>query len=115
MSRDLTFVLLGVACALLIVLMISFASRPRVFAQYLRLLTGIRITPSEVRRVFGERGRAGVRELFLDLLIREDLAEEGVASPDDAPHRPVVLDLDEERERTASGIHVIPPEPDSDD
>jgi len=115
MSRDLTFVLLGVACALLIVLIISFASRSRVFAQYLRLLTGIQITPSEVQRVYSERGRAGVRELFLDLLIREDLAEEGVATPDAAPHRPVVLELDEERERTASGIHIIPEESESGD
>ncbi|HSM13720.1 MAG TPA: hypothetical protein VLA66_06600 [Thermoanaerobaculia bacterium] len=115
MSRDLNFVLLGVATVLLVVLLVSFASRPRVFSQYLRLLTGIRVTPSEIKRVYAERGRAGVRELFLDLLIREDLAEEGVASPDAEPHQPVALELDEERERTASGVHVLPetpPDPD---
>jgi hypothetical protein len=99
MFHGLTFVLLGFAAALLVLLIISFSSRSRVFSQYLKLLTGIRISPSEVRRVFRESGRSGVRELFLDLLIREDLAEDGVASPDDSPHKPVALDLDERRER----------------
>ena len=101
MSRDLNFALLAVACALLIVLIVSFASRPRMFAQYLRLLTGIRITPAEIRRVHRQRGRAGVRELFLDLLIREDLNETGVATPDAEPHLPAAIDLDETRSRRA--------------
>jgi hypothetical protein len=101
MSRDLTFLLVGFAAALLVLLVISFSSRPRVFAQYLRLLTGIRVTPAEVRQVHKKLGRAGVRELFLDLLIREDLAEEGVASPDAPPHKPAAIDLDETRERQA--------------
>jgi hypothetical protein len=99
MPGDLNFALLAVACALLVVLVVSFASRPRMFAQYLRLLTGIRITPAEIRRVHSQHGRAGVRELFLDLLIREDLNETGVATPDDQPHLPAALDLDETRER----------------
>ncbi len=101
MFHGLTFVLLGFAASLLVLLVISFSSRARVFSQYLRLLTGIRISPAEVRRVHRESGRAGVRELFLDLLIREDLAEGGVASPEDEPHRPVALDLDERRQRDA--------------
>ena len=76
-----TFILLAGAVGLLLLLVVSFASRPRVFSQYLRAMTGIVVSPSEVRRVFKERGRAGVRELFLDLLIREDLREGGVDKP----------------------------------
>ena len=76
-----TFILLGCAVVLLLLLVVSFASRPRVFSQYLQALTGIAISPAEVRRVFKQRGRAGVRELFLDLLIREDLREGGVDKP----------------------------------
>jgi hypothetical protein len=76
-----TFVLLAGAVGLLLLLVVSFGSRPRVFSQYLRAMTGISVSPGEVRRVFRERGRAGVRELFLDLLIREDLREGGVDKP----------------------------------
>jgi hypothetical protein len=101
MSRDLTLALLAVACALMLVLIVSFASRPRMFAQYLRLLTGIRITPAEIRRVHRKHGRAGVRELFLDLLIREDLNETGVATPDAEPRLPAAIELDETRNRRA--------------
>jgi len=81
MTFDSTFVLLGCAVVLLLLLVVSFASRPRVFSQYLRTMTGIAVSPGEVRRVFRERGRSGVRELFLDLLIREDLREGGVDKP----------------------------------
>jgi hypothetical protein len=76
-----TFILLGSAVVLLLLLVVSFASRPRVFSQYLRTMTGISVSSSEIRRVFKKSGRAGVRELFLDLLIREDLREEGVDRP----------------------------------
>ena len=76
-----TFILLGCAVVLLLLLVVSFGSRPRVFSQYLRTMTGIAVSPGEIRRVFKQRGRAGVRELFLDLLIREDLREEGVDRP----------------------------------
>jgi hypothetical protein len=81
MAWNATLVLLACAVGLLLLLVVSFASRPRVFSQYLRTMTGIVISPGEVRRVFKERGRAGVRELFLDLLIREDLRESGVDKP----------------------------------
>jgi hypothetical protein len=81
MRWDPTFVLLGCAVVMLLLLVVSFASRPRVFSQYLRALTGISVSPGEVRRVYKMRGRAGVRELFLDLLIREDLREGGVDKP----------------------------------
>jgi hypothetical protein len=81
MTWNPTFILLGCAVVLLLLLVVSFASRPRVFSQYLRTMTGIAVSPGEIRRVFKQRGRAGVRELFLDLLIREDLREEGVDRP----------------------------------
>jgi hypothetical protein len=63
------------AGVLLVILVISFRSRAVVFCQYLEAMTGIRLVPSDVRRVFRERGRDGVREFFLDLIIREDLKQ----------------------------------------
>jgi len=63
------------ATVLLLILIISFRSRAVVFCQYLEAMTGIRLRPADVRRVFSEQGRNGVRELFLDLIIREDLKE----------------------------------------
>lgn len=92
-----TFILIGFTVLLLALLVVSFASRPRVFSQYLRAMTGIAITPREVRRVFKQRGRTGVRELFLDLLIREDLREEGVARPDAKPGKPIAFEIDAAR------------------
>lgn len=94
-----TFILLGCAVVLLILLVVSFASRPRVFSQYLRAMTGIRVTPSEIRRIFKQRGRTGVRELFLELLIREDLREDGVARPDAKAARPVAFEIDAARKQ----------------
>jgi hypothetical protein len=67
---------------LLVILVISFRARAVVFCQYLETMTGIRLRPADVRRVFRLRGRNGVRELFLDLLIREDLKEGPIAVPD---------------------------------
>lgn len=69
------------AVILVIILVISFRSRARVFCQYLELMTGIELTPQEVKKIFRLRGKAGVRELFLDLLIREDL-KAGPISPE---------------------------------
>jgi hypothetical protein len=60
---------------LLLILIISFRSRAVVFCQYLEAMTGIALKPSDVRRVYKERGKDGVREFFLDLIIREDLKE----------------------------------------
>ena len=71
------------AVVLLLMPIVSFRSRAVVFCQYLEAMTGIRLEPSEVRRVYGERGRNGVRELFLDLIIREDLKEGPVEIPED--------------------------------
>lgn len=70
------------AGVLLLILIISFRSRAVVFCQYLEAMTGISLKPSDVRRVYRERGREGVRELFLDLIIREDLKEGPIDIPD---------------------------------
>ena len=76
------------AVVLLLILIISFRSRAVVFCQYLEAMTGIRLRPSDVRRVFDQSGKNGVREMFLDLIIREDLKEGPVAIPDDGEPRP---------------------------
>src|SRR5437763_5781880 len=73
--------LLFAAALLILILIISFASRAIVFCQYLRTMTGIVLKPSDVRRVYRERGRDGVRELFLDLIIREDLKNGPIEIP----------------------------------
>jgi len=72
---------------LLVLLIVSFTSRSRVFTEYLRLMTGIRLSPREVSRVFRHRGRPGVREMFLDLIIREDLRDSPRITPDTPPSR----------------------------
>ena len=74
----------SLAIVLLVILIVSFRSRAVVFCQYLDAMTGIRLKPAEVRRVFRERGREGVRELFLNLIIREDLKEGPLQIPGDA-------------------------------
>ena len=73
---------------LLLILVISFRSRAVVFCQYLEAMTGIRLKPSDVRRVYREKGANGVRELFLDLIIREDL-KEGPLDPEESQSRKV--------------------------
>jgi hypothetical protein len=73
---------LSFATVLLLILVISFRSRAKVFCQYLETMTGIRLEPADVRRVFRQDGQNGVRELFLDLIIREDL-KEGPIVPDE--------------------------------
>jgi hypothetical protein len=67
---------------LLAILVISFRSRAIVFCQYLHTMTGIKLDPAEVKRVFEERGRNGVRELFLELIIKEDLQGGPLAIPE---------------------------------
>ena len=71
------------AGVLLLILIVSFRSRAVVFCQYLEAMTGISLKPSDVRRVYREKGRNGVRELFLDLIIREDLKEGPIGIPED--------------------------------
>ncbi len=72
----------GGAVLLLFLLIVSFRSRSYVFCQYMKAMTGIRLRPSEVRRAFKTGGREGVREMFLDLIIREDLKDGPVSIPD---------------------------------
>jgi len=71
------------ACGvLLFLLVISFRSRSTVFCQYLKTMTGISLAPRDVTRQFKKGGQEGVRELFLDLIIREDLKQGPVAIPE---------------------------------
>ncbi|HKD17858.1 MAG TPA: hypothetical protein VKG23_08310 [Thermoanaerobaculia bacterium] len=77
-------VVLGGAALLIVLLIVSFRSRSYVFCQYLKTMTGIALRPSEVRRAFKSGGREGVRDLFLDLIIREDLKHGPTAIPDSA-------------------------------
>ena len=72
------------ALLLLGILFISFRSRAVVFCQYLKKMTGIELSPKEVRRVYAEKGDEGVRELFLDLIIREDLKTTAREIPQEA-------------------------------
>lgn len=72
--------LVAFAVILLAILVISFRSRAVVFCQYLEAMTGVRLSPGEVRRVFRASGKNGVREMFLDLLIRQDFEEAGPIS-----------------------------------
>jgi hypothetical protein len=74
--------LLSVAFVLVMLLVISFRSRSYVFCQYLKTMTGIRLKPREVRAAHRVGGKQGVRELFLDLIIREDLKQGPVVIPD---------------------------------
>ncbi|MBV9497471.1 MAG: hypothetical protein JOZ54_24760 [Acidobacteria bacterium] len=76
------WLLLAFALVLLALLVASFRSRAIVFCQYLRTMTGIELQPSLVRRVYRESGKEGVRELFLDLIIQEDL-KEGPMNPEE--------------------------------
>ena len=69
--------LLGFAVLLLVILVVSFRSRAIVFCQYLKAMTGIELKPRQVRTVFKAQGQDGVRELFLDLIIKEDLRQTG--------------------------------------
>jgi hypothetical protein len=71
------------ALVLLAILIISFRSRAVVFCQYLEAMTGIKLSPSDVRREFKAHGRNGVREMFLELIIREDLKEGPIVIPEE--------------------------------
>ena len=73
------FIFAGV---LLAILVISFRFRAVVFCQYLERMTGITLKPAEVKQAFHDRGQTGVREMFLDLIIREDLKEGPLPVPD---------------------------------
>jgi hypothetical protein len=74
---------LAFALVLLVILVISFRSRAVVFCQYLKAMTGISLSPSDVRRIHKESGKSGVREMFLDLIIRQDLKDGPLRVPGD--------------------------------
>ncbi|MFI5180504.1 MAG: hypothetical protein ACHQPI_03850 [Thermoanaerobaculia bacterium] len=79
---------LAFATLLLFILIVSFRSRAIVFCQYLKAMTGVELKPKDVRRVFKSEGQDGVRSLFLDLIIREDLKEGPLQIPEGAPRPP---------------------------
>ena len=83
------------AVILLVILVVSFRSRAVVFCQYLQAMTGIRLRPADVRRVFNASGKNGVREMFLDLIIREDLKEGPMEIPDEQKGEVVAEPKDE--------------------
>jgi len=72
---------LAFALLLLAILIISFRSRAVVFCQYLQTMTGVKLRPSDVRRVYREGGADAVRAYFLDLIIREDLKQGPLTIP----------------------------------
>lgn len=74
---------LTIVAALLLILLASFLLRAKVFCQYLHQMTGIELSPSEVKEAFRGRGRDGVRELLLDRTIRADLEENPPLIPPD--------------------------------
>jgi hypothetical protein len=69
--------LLAFAVVLLFILIISFRSRAIVFCQYLKTMTGVELKPRQVSGIFKKHGKDGVREMFLDLIIKQDLNETG--------------------------------------
>jgi hypothetical protein len=79
-----TFLIISVG-VLLLLLVVSFLSRPRVFTQYLRTMTGIKLSAQDVARVYKQRGKAGVRDMFLELIIREDVRSGPHITPDSLP------------------------------
>ena len=91
---QVTTLLLTTTGVLLLLLVVSLLSRARVFTQYLRHMTGITLLPRDVARVYRARGQAGVRDLFLDLIIRQDLAEGPKVTPDSAPDLAVLAPLE---------------------
>jgi hypothetical protein len=76
--------MLSVVSVLFLLLVVSFRSRVYVFCQYLKTMTGIALKPREVKAAFLRGGKEGVRELFLDLIIREDLKGGPASIPEDA-------------------------------
>lgn len=83
LSSPAAWAMVGVAIALFVLLVISFRSRAYVFCQYLKTMAGIALRPRDVKAAFKRGGKEGVRELFLDLIIREDLKSGPIPIPED--------------------------------
>jgi hypothetical protein len=96
LSPEATTLLLATVGVLVLLLVVSFQSRARVFTQYLQHMTGIRLKSRDVARVFRERGQGGVRDMFLELIIREDLRDGPRVTPD-SPADPHLLAPDDDR------------------
>ena len=99
LSPQVTTLLLVSTGILVLLLVASLLSRPRVFTQYLVHMTGITLSPREVAAVFKERGKAGVRDLFLELIIREDLKDGPRITPESSPDHSFLLPPPGEDER----------------
>jgi hypothetical protein len=91
LSPQATTVMLVSTGVLVLLLAVSFLSRPRVFTEYLYTMTGIKLAPKDVATVFRERGKDGVRELFLELIIREDVKSGPRITPDSKPDKALHL------------------------
>lgn len=83
LSSPGSWAMLVTAAVLLLMLVASFRSRSYVFCQYLKAMTGVALRPRDVKSAFKRRGKEGVRELFLDLIIREDLKSGPLTIPDE--------------------------------
>ncbi|MFH1177817.1 MAG: hypothetical protein V1750_10465 [Acidobacteriota bacterium] len=91
LSPQMTTALLLSTGLLLAFLLVLVFSRARIFTQYLEHMTGIELKPSDVARVFRSHGKAGVREMFLELIIREDLRDGPAITPDTPPDRKLLV------------------------
>jgi hypothetical protein len=96
LSPEATTLLLTTVGVLIVLLIVSFQSRARVFTQYLQHMTGIRLSPRDVARIYRERGQGGVRDMFLELIIREDLRDGPRITPD-TPADPRLLAPDDDQ------------------
>ena len=83
---------LAFALLLLAILIISFRSRAVVFCQYLQTMTGIKLRPSDVRKVYREGGADAVRAYFLDLIIHEDLKQGPLSIPASGSEEPAPVE-----------------------
>jgi hypothetical protein len=83
---------LAFALLLLAILIISFRSRAVVFCQYLQTMTGIKLRPSDVRKVYREGGADAVRAYFLDLIIHEDLKQGPLSIPASGAEEPAPVE-----------------------
>jgi len=90
LSPQVLVLFLAATGTLVLVLIASILMRPRIFTQYLRHMTGIQLSPRDVATVFKTRGRPGVRDMFLELIIREDLKDGPTITPDTPPDRRIL-------------------------
>ena len=90
MSPQVLVIFLAATGALVLVLVLSITMRPRIFTQYLEHMTGIQLSPRDVARVFKTRGKAGVRDMFLELIIMGDLRDGPKITPDTPPDREIL-------------------------